>query len=208
MERPFTIKSEDMQKPLTLEQMQQFFKGGKKDVIDEINRKNNESTISTNTKDNQCYIDKLGFSCGVEDVKYYEKITSLKNEQEQVLKTIGFLKNYVNITLEEQIKAEIEKYVQEVFPYQIGKEYVYETAYRVITDDESDEGAQLYPESAQGICRVESAKVCVSQVDHFYVRVTLKDVSTGFRWVDYCNQKGEFKNKSLKLRPFQGNNIG
>ena len=107
MERPFTIKSEDMQKPLTLEQMQQFFKGGKKDVIDEINRKNNESTIGTNTKDNQCYIDKLGFSCGVEDVKYYEKITSLKNEQEQVLKTIGFLKNYVNITLEEQIKAEI-----------------------------------------------------------------------------------------------------
>ena len=87
-------------------------------------------------------------------------------------------------------------------------EYVYETAYRVIADDESDEGAQFSPESAQGICRVESAKVCVSQVDHFYVRVTLKDVSTGFRWVDYCNQKGEFKNKSLKLRQFEGNTIG
>lgn len=208
MERPFTIKSKDMDKPLTLEQMQQFFKGGKKDVIDEINRKSNESKIDINTKDSQCYIDKLGFSCVVEDVKYYEKIKSLKEEQEQVLKTVGFLKNYVNITLEEQIQAEIEKYVQEVFPYQIGTEYVYETAYRVIADEESDEGLQLYPESAQGICRIESRKVCVSQVDHFYVRVVLVDVNTGFRWVDYCNQKGVFKNKSLKLRLFQGNTIG
>lgn len=208
MDRPFTIKSKDMDKPLTLEQMQRFFKGGKKDVIDEINRKSNELTNDTNTKDNQCYIDKLGFSCGVEDVKYYEKITSLKNEQEQVLKTIDFLKNYVNVTLEEQIKAEIEKYVQEVFPYHIGMEYVYETAYRVIADEDSDEGLQLHPESARGICRVESTKVCVSQVDHFYVRVVLVDVNTGFRWVDYCSQKGVFKNKSLKLRQFEGNTIG
>jgi hypothetical protein len=208
MDRPFTIKSKDMDKPLTLEQMQRFFKGGKKDVIDEINRKSNELTNDTNTKDNQCYIDKLGFSCGVEDVKYYEKITSLKEEQEQVLKTVGFLKNYANITLEEQIKAEIEKYVQEVFPYHIGMEYVYETAYRVIADEDSDEGLQLHPESARGICRVESTKVCVSQVDHFYVRVVLVDVNTGFRWVDYCSQKGVFKNKSLKLRQFEGNTIG
>lgn len=208
MERPFTIKSKDMDKPLTLEQMQQFFKGGKKDVIDEIYRKSNESVSDINTKDSQCYIDKLGFSCGIEDMQYYEKITNLKEQQEQVLKTVAFLENYVNITLEEQIKAEIEKYMQEVFPYQIGMEYVYETGYRVIADGESDKGLQLHPESSKGICRVDSTEVCVSQVDHFYVRVVLVDVNTGFKWVDYCNQKGEFKNKSLKLRPFQGNTIG